>query len=229
MMAESTSSQPKAKKARISSSSSSASSSKPESILKVTSLQSQLSNSTDLNPLNDLIQFSIQLTRQTYSESHSQSQSFESDCKALHKAINVLSRALITLTQSDKIPLNTSDNEGLATGGNKIKKGENEGMVKVRVWLRNRWNESVLLLCALLAHQREEIKVSHYYCGSCLMWNRRLKPRTARRREPIPKGTNFFSSQTSAVFCRSPPALLSKSLQNSDLILIPTFIFLSSS
>lgn len=167
-MSESTSSQPKTKKARISSSSSS--SSKPESILKVTSLQSQLSNSTDLNPLNDLIQFSIQLTSQTYSESHSQSSSsFESDCKALHKAINVLSRALITLTQSDKIPLNTSDNEGLATGGNKINKGENEGMVKVRVWLRNRWNESVLLLCALLAHQREEIKVSHYYCGSCLL------------------------------------------------------------
>ena len=122
-------------------------------------LRKRLFDPTDLNPLNDLIQLSIQLTQQTCSHSSSSTE-LESNCKALHKALNVLTRALITLTESDKIPVFTADLEGLATGGQRLKKAETEGDAKVRVWLRNRWNETVLLLCALLAHQQKNIKVS---------------------------------------------------------------------
>ncbi len=161
------------KKAGASSSAASASSSSSTSLEQVQALQSALLSSSDLNPLTDLLALAKKLAKLGASSSTERSSKEKKDAAvAVHRAVLVLVRSMKSLSADDRIAFDKDvDQDGYilpygAKAGNnaaasapfsstKAKEAQN----KVADWIRMRWNETVELLCALLAHEVEALRL----------------------------------------------------------------------
>lgn len=115
------------------------------------SIQTALTTSADLNPLYDLIRLAQELAAEQ-----------EADLiKTLYASVKLLVRSLTSLIKDDRIPLGHEDEEGYVVGGassTSSSKELSEADRAVRQWLRQRWNESVDLLCSLLGHESQELR-----------------------------------------------------------------------
>ncbi|PWN90096.1 CBF-domain-containing protein [Acaromyces ingoldii] len=114
-------------------------------------IQTALSTSADLNPLYDLIRLA-----------HGLSTKQEPNLvKTLYASARILARSLTSLIKDDRIPLGHVDEEGYVLGGatsTSSTKELSEADRAVRSWLRQRWNESVDLLCSLLGHESQDLR-----------------------------------------------------------------------
>jgi U3 small nucleolar RNA-associated protein 19 len=118
---------------------------------QLNSIETSLSTSSDLNPLFDLIQLlKSQTANETSGAEHATSQ----------RGIKFLVRSLQALLNDERIPLNQVDEQGLVQGSPREEVERTEADKAVANWLRQRWNESVELLCSLLGNQDAEIRVS---------------------------------------------------------------------
>ncbi|GAC98725.1 hypothetical protein PHSY_006319 [Pseudozyma hubeiensis SY62] len=158
-MAKATSS----KKAGSSASSGSATKSPLE---QVQALQAALLSSSDLNPLSDLLTISKKLAKVG---DDSTSKERKEAAAALHRASLVLVRAMKSLSGEDRIPFDKDvDQDGYilsygAKAGNKVATTASaqakEAQAKVEDWIRMRWNETIELLCGLLGHSVEGLRL----------------------------------------------------------------------
>ena len=114
---------------------------------RLVSIESALSNSSDLNPLYDL----IQLIR---SEAYGQT-----NVVALQRGIKFLVRSLQVLLNDGRIPLTSVDEQGLVQGTFREAQRRSEADKAVADWLRQRWNEAAEMLCAMLMHGERDIRV----------------------------------------------------------------------
>ncbi|EPQ30749.1 uncharacterized protein PFL1_01650 [Pseudozyma flocculosa PF-1] len=135
-----------------------------ELLTQIASLQKALATSSDLNPLADLIAIAKKHSVLSNSAPAAASERTISDrqhsAKAVHRCIHILSRSFKTLCSEDRVLL---DNEVDADG--QIGPGGGSGVVKrdeaekaVAGWIRQRWNECIELLCALLNHDLVELR-----------------------------------------------------------------------
>lgn len=120
---------------------------------KLASIEQALSSSSDLNPLFDLIQLLQTKTQGSGSGTNS-------GLESLQKGIKFLVRSLQVLLGDHRIPLTQVDEVGLVQGSFRGNAGLTEADRAVAEWLRQRWNESIQLLCASLLHSEEGIRVS---------------------------------------------------------------------
>ncbi|CBQ71064.1 conserved hypothetical protein [Sporisorium reilianum SRZ2] len=155
------------KKAGTSSSNSSSSNTTKSSALEqVQALQSALLSSSDLNPLSDLLTLSKKLAKVGEDSTTKQR---KDAAVALHRAALVLVRSMKSLSGEDKIPFDRDvDQDGyLLSYGRKAGSGSDtalsarakEAQTKVADWIRMRWNETIELLCGLLAHHVEGLRL----------------------------------------------------------------------
>ncbi|EST05846.1 CCAAT-binding factor [Kalmanozyma brasiliensis GHG001] len=156
---------PSAKKA-VSSTNGASGSSTTSALEQVQALQSALLSSSDLNPLSDLLTLSKKLVRVGSDRS---SKEKKDAAVALHRAALVLVRAMKSLSSENRIPFDKDvDQDGYilsygAKAGNKVDNGTSakakEAQNKVEDWIRMRWNETIELLCGLLGHEVEGLRL----------------------------------------------------------------------
>jgi U3 small nucleolar RNA-associated protein 19 len=115
------------------------------------SIEQALSSSSDLNPLFNLVQLL---------QSKTQAGPSGSDSATLQKGIKFLVRSLQVLLQDHRIPLTQVNEKGLVQGTFREDAGLTEADRAVADWLRQRWNESIQLLCAALLSSDEGVRVS---------------------------------------------------------------------
>ncbi|KAK0550111.1 Maturation and nuclear export of 40S ribosomal subunits interacting protein [Tilletia horrida] len=126
---------------------------------QVQTLQQALASSTDLNPLTDLIDLAASLGSKT-----------SNDVKALDRALLVLGHALASLVfpsaKKDKRLLlfpDQVDADGILTSASlpkSISSTLSTAELQVSDWVKDQWNATVHLLCALTAHQDEGIRAT---------------------------------------------------------------------
>ncbi|TKY86097.1 hypothetical protein EX895_004922 [Sporisorium graminicola] len=142
-------------------------SSNTRSVLEqVQALQSALLSSSDLNPLSDLLSLSKKLAK--VGEDNTTKERKDA-AVALHRAALVLVRSMKSLSGEDKIPFDRDvDQDGylLSYGGKAssttdkaVSAKAKEAQIKVADWIRMRWNETIELLCGLLAHPIEGLRL----------------------------------------------------------------------
>lgn len=117
---------------------------------KLSSIESSLSSSSNLNPLFDLIEL---LGAQI------QSKSADAELLTLHRGIKFLVRSFQALLKDNWIPLTEVDGVGLVQGAFRIVESQTEADKAVSQWLRQRWNEAIQLLCDALLHTGENIRL----------------------------------------------------------------------
>ena len=133
---------------------------------QVQAYQSALLSSSDLNPLSDLLTLAKKLAKIGGDRTPKEK---KDAAVALHRAVLVLVRSMKSLSGEDKIPLDKDvDQDGYilaygAKAGNKVDTSTSaqarEAQNKVADWIRMRWNETVELLCALLGHDVEGLRL----------------------------------------------------------------------
>lgn len=114
---------------------------------RLSTLQTTLSSSTDLNPLCDLLALIDELA--TVPDAAS---------ALLPKSMSLLMHSLSALVRATRVPLDAHmDAEGrLHVSAH----NEKDANVIVRRWIAERFNESVECLCALLGHTAAHVRVS---------------------------------------------------------------------
>lgn len=154
------------KKASASSSSSSTSSSALE---QVQSLQQALLSSSDLNPLSNLLTLSKKLAKLGSSSSSTDTTPKEKKdaAVALHRATLVLVRSMKSLAAEDRISFDKDVDQdgyilsyGAKAGTNAAASKGGSAQNKVADWIRMRWNETIELLCGLLGHEVEGLRLA---------------------------------------------------------------------
>ena len=154
------------KKAGPSSSNGAISGTKSSALEQVQALQSSLLTSSDLNPLSDLLALSKKLAKV---DQDGPAKERKDAVVALHRAALVLVRSMKSLSGEDRIPFDKDvDQDGYllsysAKSGhridNTISAKAREAQAKVADWIRMRWNETIELLCGLLGHQVEGLRL----------------------------------------------------------------------
>lgn len=119
---------------------------------RLAAIEHSLSTSSDLNPLFDLVQL---LKRQTAEQPN------EADVLTAQRGMKFLVRSLQVLLKDQRIPLTQVNDSGLAEGSFREQEGQTEADKAVADWLRQRWNESIELLCTLLANEVSSVRVSN--------------------------------------------------------------------
>ncbi|KAJ1020061.1 hypothetical protein NDA16_004341 [Ustilago loliicola] len=134
---------------------------------QVQSLQQALLSSSNLNPLSDLLSLSKKLAKLTADRTPKEK---KHAAIALHRAALVLVRSMKALCGEDRIPFDKDiDQDGyiLSYGAKASNKVDNaavsdkarEALNKVQDWIRMRWNETLELLCGLLGHEVEGLRL----------------------------------------------------------------------
>lgn len=133
---------------------------------QVQTLQSALLSSSDLNPLSDLLTLSKKLAKVRSDRSPKEK---KDAAVALHRAALVLVSAMKSLSSENRIPFDKDvDQDGYilsygAKAGNKVDSTTSakakEAQNKVEDWIRMRWNETIELLCGLLGHEVEGLRL----------------------------------------------------------------------
>ncbi|SNX83522.1 related to NOC4 - nucleolar protein, mediates maturation and nuclear export of 40S ribosomal subunits [Melanopsichium pennsylvanicum] len=133
---------------------------------QVQKLQQALLSSSDLNPLSDLLSLSKKLAKSNEDISPKERKDV---AIALHRAALVLVRSLNALCGEDKVPFDKDvDQDGYilsygARSGNQMDITTNgkakEAQNKVSDWIRMRWNETLELLCGLLGHEVDGLRL----------------------------------------------------------------------
>lgn len=128
---------------------------------QVQALQSALLSSSDLNPLSDLLTLSKKLAKVSDDRSPKEK---KDAAVALHRAALVLVRSMKSLSGEDRIPFDKQvDQDGylLSYGGRTGSKSDAATSAKAKVedWIRMRWNETIELLCGLLGHPVEGLRL----------------------------------------------------------------------
>ncbi|CDU23115.1 related to NOC4-nucleolar protein, mediates maturation and nuclear export of 40S ribosomal subunits [Sporisorium scitamineum] len=154
------------KKAGGSSSNGSAANNKSSALEQVQALQSALLSSSDLNPLSDLLSLSKKLAKVGEDSTIKER---KDAAVALHRAALVLVRSMKSLSGEDRIPFDRDLDQdgyllsyGRTAGSNTdstLSAKAKEAQTKVADWIRMRWNETIELLCGLLAHQVEGLRL----------------------------------------------------------------------
>ncbi|UZJ56857.1 hypothetical protein CBS101457_006177 [Exobasidium rhododendri] len=114
------------------------------------SIENSLSSSSDLNPLFDL----IQLLKGQKSTSDT-----GADTSIRLRGLKFLVRSLQALLNDQRIPLTQVNEQGLVQGTFREEDGRTAADKAVANWLRQRWNESVELLCSLLHSEEADIRL----------------------------------------------------------------------
>lgn len=109
---------------------------------KLSSLYTSLSDASDLNPLVDL----IVLLTQNFGSASTQTETNE--LQSLHKGVHFLVRSMQTLLKEGRISVANVNEDGLVVGSAEV---QTEAEKAVAQWLQARWNDTVQLLCGLLA------------------------------------------------------------------------------
>ncbi|KAN0065436.1 Maturation and nuclear export of 40S ribosomal subunits interacting protein [Thecaphora frezii] len=150
--------------------SSSAKEAPSELLQQISTLQQTLASSSDLNPLADLISIAKQHSLLSNPPVQPDTNADENNkralkerqhsAKALHRCIHILARSFKALCADDRILLdNQIDPEGyIGPGGGSGVVKRNEAEKAVAGWIRQRWNETIELLCALLNHDLVELR-----------------------------------------------------------------------
>ncbi|PWZ01536.1 CBF-domain-containing protein [Testicularia cyperi] len=149
-----------AKPAKAAAAASSSSSTTPSALDQIVSIQKQLSSSSDLNPLSQLITIAKRQSRINSTTTDSAKERKEAAVAVL-RAVQILTRSLRSLCSEDKVVLDHQvDQDGyLMSSGARGNAERSEAQKAVADWIRQRWNESVELLCALLGHEVEALRM----------------------------------------------------------------------
>lgn len=133
---------------------------------QVQALQSALLSSSDLNPLSDLLTLSKKLAKVGADRTPKEK---KDAAVALHRAALVLVSSMKSLSIENRIPFDKdADQDGYilsygARAGNKVDIATSakakEAQNQVEDWIRMRWNETVELLCGLLGHEVEGLRL----------------------------------------------------------------------
>lgn len=118
---------------------------------KLSSIESSLSSSSNLNPLFDLIELLRAQIQQPTSK----------DAKSitLCRGIKILVKSFQALLKDNRIPLTQVDGLGFVQGAFKSTENQTEADRIVSQWLRERWNETVELLCDALLYNDGSIRL----------------------------------------------------------------------
>lgn len=152
------------KKAGSSSSHTSDSATAPP-LKQVKALQSALVSSSDLNPLSELLTLSKQLANVGDDRPANER---KDAAVAVHRALVVLVKSIKSLSAEDRIPFDKDVDQdgyilsyGAKASNNATASSENakQAQAKVTDWLRMRWNETIELLCGLLGHPVESLRL----------------------------------------------------------------------